>query len=87
MVGDNLIYLEADVINCDGADGPFRYKPDGVVFVGDGGMMCEDGRTLTANPFERLCVVKASGDMMCEFLRSMDKLIGLFRNKLLEAPK
>ena len=57
------MYREAEFINGDGADG-FLYNPEGVVFVGEGGIMWDAGRTLTANPLERLCVVRASGDMM-----------------------
>ena len=82
-----MTYLEAEFINGDGADGPFLYKPEGVEFVGDGGMMCDEGRTLTANPFDRLCVVNASGDIIWAFLRSIDKLIGLLRNRLRDVPK
>ena len=85
IVGDNLMYLEVEFIKGDGAVGHFRYKPEGV--VGEGGMICEEGRTRTANPFARLWVVNANGDMICAFLRSIDRLIGLFLNKLLEAPK
>ena len=39
IVGDSFIYREAELINGEGAVGPFRYKPEGVVFVGDGGMI------------------------------------------------
>ena len=64
MVGDSLIYLDA-VFNGDNVEGVVLYNPEGVVLVGEGGIIWEDGRTLTAAKlFERLCVVSANGDMM-----------------------
>ena len=64
MVGDSLIYLDA-VFSGDNVEGVVLYNPDGVVLVGEGGIICDDGRTLTAAKlFERLCVVSANGDMI-----------------------
>ena len=39
IVGDSLTYRDAAANEGEDTDAPLRYNPDGVVFVGEGGIM------------------------------------------------